>query len=183
MTYNHIGDIDIIDGLIIGGIEAKEGNGVLASWNTTDLSLIKYKVTEQSDMPWVAIDKTTRQIYSCVWGDQNQLQIYDLDTFDFIGTLPVDTANNSPLLPKEIQGGAFYEGELYLCTNVEDGIWKINITTGKVEFVFSDPIFDKYAYEMEGMDFWDLKDKGLGVMHVFGNFMKVTEKSIKSYNP
>ena len=182
-SYNHIGDIDIIGDLIIGGIEANEGNGALASWNTTDLSMIKYRVTEQGDMPWVAIDKTTRRIYSCAWNDQAQLQMYDLDTFEFIGTLPVNTDNNSPLLPKEIQGGAFYNGDLYLCTNIDDAIWKINIATGVVSFALSDPIFDKYDYEMEGIDFWDLRDKGFGVMHVFGNFMKVTEKSVISYDP
>ena len=95
----------------------------------------------------------------------------------------MNTDDNSPLLPKEIQGGAFYEGELYLCTNIDDGIWKMNLQSGKVTFVLSDPIFEKFAYEMEGIDFWDLREKGLGVMHVFGNFMTMREKSIKNYNP
>lgn len=31
MSYNHIGDIDVLDNIIYGGIEAREGNGVLAA--------------------------------------------------------------------------------------------------------------------------------------------------------
>ena len=134
-------------------------------------------------MPWVAVDKSTRLIYSAVWNDQQQLQVYDLDSFSFVKTLPVNTGDNSPLLPKEIQGGAFYEGELYLCSNIDDGIWKMNLQSGKVTFVLSDPIFEEFAYEMEGIDFWDLRDKGLGVMHVFGNFMTMRKKSVKNYDP
>lgn len=37
--------------------------------------------------------------------------------------------------------------------------------------------------QMEGLTFWDLTDKNLGVMHMSGNFMSVTEKSIRSYKP
>ena len=144
---------------------------------------MKYRVTEQRDMPWVAVDRATRLIYSAVWNDQQQLQVYDLDSFSFVKTLPVNTDDNSPLLPKEIQGGAFYEGELYLCTNIDDGIWKMNLQSGKVLFVLSDPIFENFAYEMEGIDFWDLRHKGLGVMHVFGNFMTMRKKSVKNYDP
>jgi hypothetical protein len=106
-------------------------------------------VTEQRDMPWVAVDKSTRLVYSAAWNDQQQLQVYDLDSFSFVKTLSVNTDDNSPLLPKEIQGGAFYEGELYLCTNIDDGIWKMNLQSGKVTFILSDPIFEKFAYEIK----------------------------------
>jgi len=179
LTYNHIGDIDVLDGIIYGGMEAKEGNGILATWNTTDLQLIRYRVTEQKDMPWVAIKTDTRRIYSCIWGDTDHLQIYDLDTFEFVGThdmLP------GILLPKEIQGGAFYEGELYLSTNLEDAVWKLNLDTGALDKVVSDP-YNFHEYEMEGITFWDLRDRGLGVMHIFGNFMQVREKAIRNYTP
>jgi hypothetical protein len=32
-------------------------------------------------------------------------------------------------LPKEIQGGAFYKGDLYLATNVETAVWKVRLFT------------------------------------------------------
>jgi hypothetical protein len=59
----------------------------------------------------------------------------------------------------------------------------MDITTGNFSLVLSDSIYDKYDYEMEGLDFWDLSAKGLGTMHMFGNFMQVHEKGIDSYDP
>jgi hypothetical protein len=144
LTYNHIGDIDVLDGIIYGGMEAKNGNGILAMWNTSDLTMIRYRVTEQKDMPWVALNTDTRRIYSAIWGDTDRLQMYDLDTFEFVGThdmLP------GVLLPKEIQGGAFYEGELYFATNIDDAVWKLNLTSGELVNVLSD-VYDHHEYEV-----------------------------------
>lgn len=42
--------------------------------------------------------------------------IAQLDTY----RLPQGTS-----LPHEIQGGAFYKGELYLASNIEDAVWKV----------------------------------------------------------
>lgn len=125
-------------------MEAKNGNGILATWNTSDLQLIRYRVTEQKDMPWVALKTDTRKIYSAIWGDTDKLQIYDMDTFEFVGThdmLP------GVLLPKEIQGGAFYEGELYLATNIDDAVWKLNLESGELVQVLSD-VYDHHEYEV-----------------------------------
>jgi hypothetical protein len=36
---------------------------------------------------------------------------------------------------------------------------------------------------MEGLTFWDLRDQNLGVMHMFGNFMQLKEKCLRSYSP
>jgi hypothetical protein len=184
MTYNHIGDIDVLDGIIYGGMEAKDGNGILATWNTSDLQLIRYRITEQKDMPWVAIKTDTRKIYSCAWGDTDRLQIYDLDSFEFVG---IHEMLPGVVLPKEIQGGAFYENDLYLSTNLEDAVYKLNLGSGSLEKVVSD-VYEHHEYEvsasnephrrpilfynsganvqMEGITFWDLRDKGLGVMHM-----------------
>lgn len=42
-------------------------------------------------------------------------------------------------------------------------------------------MYPNHEYEMEGLDFWDLTDRGLGVMHMYGNFMQVKEKAIHHY--
>lgn len=88
-------------------------------------------------------------------------------------------------LPKEIQGGAFYKGSLYLASNLEDAVWKVvvwcdifslskltalrrgqvDISSGALTKELSDS-YNHHDYEMEGLDFWDLTDKGLGVMHM-----------------
>jgi len=177
---DHIGDIDVLDGIIYGGIEGCAGGGVLATWNSTDLQMIRHTTTTQKDMPWVAIDPTSKYIYSAVWNDCCNLQVYDMNTFDFIKSVAV--GNDTVHLPGEIQGGAFYDGELYLAVNGDDGIWKVNIATGELSFVLSD-VYNHHEYEMEGLDFWDLREQKHGVMHMYGNFMQAVEKCIRSYDP
>ena len=45
LSYNHIGDIDALNGVLYGGLEDRnDGMGILASWNTSTLELIKYVV-------------------------------------------------------------------------------------------------------------------------------------------
>ena len=178
--YNHIGDIDVIDGIIYGGLESSnEPQGILAAWNATDLSLIRYKETTMKGMPWVAIDPKTRLLYSAVWNDCCKLQVYDLVTFDFVGTV---ATTNPEGLPREIQGGAFYENDLYLAVNGNCSIYKMDINTGHIDFVLSDSM-NHHDYEMEGLTFWDLRKQGYGVMHMYGNFMTIREKGIRSYSP
>jgi hypothetical protein len=45
-------------------------------------------------------------------------------------------------LPKDIQGGAFYKGDLYLATNVDTAVWKVRLFArhSKLIFVFSSPL-------------------------------------------
>ena len=114
LKYDHIGDIDVLDGVIYGGVENKDSNmnAVLATWNASDLQMIRYKVTTETyHMPWVAVDSSTRLIYSAQWNG-DELMVYDATSFDFIRSIPV-----TPSLPKEIQGGAFYDSDLYICVN------------------------------------------------------------------
>ena len=61
-------------------------------------------------------------------------------------------------------------------------MWKLELSTGIIKLELSDT-FKTHAYEMEGIDFWDLRGRGLGVMHIFGNFMQVREKALLNYDP
>ena len=87
--------------------------------------------------------------------------------------------------PKEVQGASFYNNELYISTNINDGIYKIDINSGISEFVFNDDnnyLPDEYYYEMEGLTFWDLSNDGLGLMHMYGNFMNAREKAVHNFD-
>jgi hypothetical protein len=115
LSYNHIGDIDIEGSIIYGGLESKNTNeGILATWSTESLNITKYVVTTQNGMPWVAIDTVNRILYSAPWNSNSELNVYNMDTFESLGVITI--INNDPntipgqSLPKEIQGGAFYEG-------------------------------------------------------------------------
>lgn len=160
-SYNHIGDIDVYDGIIYGGIEAKNGNAALAKWHSSNLTLISYTITEQKGLPWVAVDPSSELLYSALWNDCCQLQIYDMHSFKHVSSLTIPTG-----MPNEVQGGAFYNGLLYLSSNTNVSVWSIDIQTSEKSFILSDDYIDSHIYEMEGLDFWNLEKYGLGTMHL-----------------
>ena len=183
LKYDHIGDIDVYNKVIYGGIENKDGlNAALAMFDINTLEIIKYVIIEDRDLPWVAVDPTTKILYSAQWNDCCSLKMYNADTLEYLGLFPViSSVNTTTPLPQEVQGGAFYNGDLYICVNADDNVYKIDMKTGSIEYVLSDS-YDHHQYEMEGIDFYDLREKGLGYMHLYGNFMSV-EKQIRNYDP
>ena len=159
--YDHIGDIDVDSeaGVLYAGLESSEDfPGILAAYNTSDFSLLRMKTTSQRGAPWVAVDYSTRLLYSNDWGDRQFLQVYDLDTFDFVRSLPGS-------YPAEVQGAAFFRGDLYLSSNLNCSVWRVDVSgdVAAAEMVVSDN--SKRFFEMEGLTFWedeDLKASGLG---------------------
>jgi len=187
LKYNHIGDFDVDDktGILYGGIEMSghQPNGIIAAWNTSTFEMIRYKITTQNGMPWVALDTNNKLLYSCVW-NSDSLQIYDLVTFDFIKQLDLIPANSELGIPKEIQGGTFYKNNLYITSNTNCSVWKVDINTGITTFVLSDETYKYHEYEMEGITFFEneqLENEGYGIMMLYGNFMSL-QKSLHTFN-
>ena len=79
------------------------------------------------------------------------------------------------VLPQGIQGGAFFNDDLYLTANERDNVIKVDVETGEWDVIITNLLTTKrgreYKYEMEGITFMDLRDKGMGQMHFFGNHM------------
>ena len=187
--YNHIGDIDVDskNGIIYIGIEKSghQPNGIIAALNSSDFSMIRYKVTTQEGMPWVAVDYNNKLVYSAVW-NADQLQVYDLDTFDFVKQLDLIPSDEAIGTPKEIQGAAFYKSYLYITSNTNCSVWRVDVNTGVTSFVLSDEYNrDKLQMEMEGITFFEneeLQANGYGVMMLYGNFMSL-QKSLHTFFP
>lgn len=181
MGYFHIGDIEVLDGVLYGGIEGGD-RGVLAKWNTSTLELISYVfIDEQGGVPWVTVNPADRLLYTSTWSNTEVVNVFDIETFAFVRSI---TIANPDVYPREIQGASFYNGYMYVATNIKDAVFRLDITTGVAEFVLQDDdnyVIDGYYYEMEGLTFWDLYDTGHGVMHMYGNFMNAREKAIHSY--
>jgi hypothetical protein len=181
LGYNHVGDIDEKNGVIYIGIEySTSSKGVLAAVNSTSLEVMHYRITEQGGMPWVAVSNEGK-IYSTHWSDTTKVNVWSVKDFSFIESIEAKGVE----LPAEIQGGAFWEkdpGQLYLAAN-GPVVYKFDINTGAtVQFILNDA-YSHHKYEMEGITFMDLEDKGLGTMHLYGNFELLREKSIHNFSP
>jgi hypothetical protein len=109
LSYNHIGDIDVMDGLIYGGLEDRnDGNGVLAAWDIETLTMVRYRVTEQDDFPWVAVEPETKNLWSSSWvksllstssnyfqNDCCTFNIWDPSTFELVSLLRISQHHHS----------------------------------------------------------------------------------------
>ena len=180
--YNHVGDIDEADGIIYIGIEySTTSPGVLASVNSTTLEVMNWTITDQGGAPWVAVDGD--YIYSSHWSDTTKLNLWNRNDFSFQKSI---YAKEGVELPKEIQGAAFYDadpGFIYLAVD-GPAVYRFDATSGSTcEFVLKDA-YDHHPYEMEGITFMDLEHRGLGTLHVYGNFQSLREeKSIHNFSP
>jgi hypothetical protein len=180
--YNHVGDIDLADGIIYAGFEwSASSPGVLASINSTTLEVINYKVTDQEGMPWVAYSQG--KLFSTAWDDTEKLNVYSADDFSLIGTVEPSQGHK---LPQEIQGAAFWssdEDAIYLAVNGPD-VFRFSLTEPRdVVQVLVDMEYKHHVYEMEGITFFDLENTGCGTLHVYGNYETLLEKSIHNFSP
>jgi hypothetical protein len=192
MGFDHIGDIDveISTGLLYGGIEGGNNengkNAYLATYNTTDLSIVSYKEISQDGAPWVCIDPAQRNVFSSPWNEKRQINVYDMDTLEAKG---VYTTPEGLELPGEIQGAAMYENELYLAVNGDCAVYKYNIygtDDASMTLTLQFSGCTNKVFEMEGLSFWDLRQEkphSMGLMHLYGNFDSFKEKGIHSYEP
>ncbi len=171
--YNHLGDCscDVKSGLCYYAVEEPEKvkpSIFVYNLTTTGVSFLKERhEPTQSHMPWVAIDISSAYLYSSEFDDVNQLRVYSASTLEYLETLPL-SGDAIPL--SGVQGGAFYDGKLYLGINKGDSIYEIDVSTGKSELALQQyEEGSRGEYEFEGITFLDLRANGKGLMHNTGN--------------
>ena len=74
---------------------------------------------------------------------------------------------------------------MYITSNTNCSVWKVDINTGVTTFVLSDDTYKYHEYEMEGITFFEdteLQSSGFGVMMIYGNFMSL-QKSLHTFSP
>jgi hypothetical protein len=135
---NHIGDIDYHDGIIYAPLDTTSGytNGHVALYNANDLSYtgIAYPLTGAPSNPkkdiasWVAVDAKRHRGYGKEWQNGNTINIYNLRTWQFEGTITMDMALES------IQGAKVHGDWLYMSSdNTTQSVYRANLTNGHVE--------------------------------------------------
>lgn len=152
--HNHIGDIDVHDGILYAPIE--DGPGYLSPWialyRADDLAwtgrsyeLDRAHLTE--GVPWVAIDGPRRVAYTAEWNDTTRLNIHSLEDFRLLRTIELDRE-----VPR-IQGAKVFRGSLYIARDngAEKSIEAIDPETGHVTHLFDRDLGEEY--EAEGIAF------------------------------
>jgi hypothetical protein len=172
--YNHLGDCvcDKNNGMVYYAVEepTKTKPSIFVyNLTTNGLIFIKEKSqTIQSHMPWVALDEVSGLLYSSEYDAVDQLRVYTAHSLDYLYTLPL-MGQAAPL--DQVQGGAFYQGKLYLGVNGGDSVYEVNVTTGAMELSIRQVAEGNKEYEFEGLTFLNLRHEGKGMMHNTGNHL------------
>lgn len=137
---NHIGDIDVYDGLLYAPIE--DGSAYLHPYIVTydadtlqptgkSYALPQNLLTE--GVPWVAVDGPRKRVYTAEWDPTERINIFDLENdLALVKTLELTTAIG------RIQGAKVFDGEMYATSdNDEKSIYKIDLDTGTVIKLFA----------------------------------------------
>lgn len=152
--HNHIGDIDVHDGILYAPIE--DGGQYLSPWIALyDADTLRFTgrafeldreyLTE--GVPWVAIDGPRKVAYTAEWNDTTRLNVHRLADFKLVRTVELDKT-----VPR-IQGAKVFRGSLYVARDnrPEHSVEAIDPETGHVTHLFDRP--ELGGSEAEGIAF------------------------------
>ncbi|MCO5314981.1 MAG: hypothetical protein M9938_02290 [Solirubrobacterales bacterium] len=141
--HNHIGDIDIHNGILYAPIEDGPA-GYLSPWivlyRASDLTAtgraFELDRTYLTDgVPWVAIDAPRKVAYTAEWNHTTRLNVHRLSDFKLLRTVELDKE-----VPR-IQGAKVFRGSLYIARDnrPDHSIEAIDPETGHVTHLFDRP--------------------------------------------
>ncbi len=158
----HIGGITYYDGKIYVTIEDSKvfQNLYMARYDADTLKLIDYKALplehHENGAPWCAANPDAGVIYSARRDNLEELNVYDPETMEFLGTVPLHADFNV----HKVQGGDMYDGTLYLSVSRDQhAVFSVDVSTGEVKVAFERHLVD--GSEGEGMTVLPMEDGSL----------------------
>lgn len=154
----HIGGISYWNKTIYAAIEDSKvwKYPIVALFDSTTLEFTGkyYRLSAElqiNGVPWIAVDSVNGYIYSAQRDNSPALIAYDIQTLEFVKTIPLS------LPVHKIQGGEMYKGQLYVSTQDEtQAVYAINPLTGAVKKCFDQNL--PKGGEAEGMTVLETPD-------------------------
>ncbi len=154
---NHIGDIDVHNGMIYAPIEDKNYKApkvvLYDAASLTSGTVFDIPVNLQTKgVPWIAVDGPRGVAYMAEWDPTPAINVFALSTMTFVRAIPLSTVIG------RVQGAKVMKGQLYLSTDdAEKHVFKMHLSSGTVFPVFA----LKEDVEMEGIAFFARPDGSL----------------------
>lgn len=153
MGYDHIGGLSYYDGIVYAAVE--DGPDYERSCIVLyDAETLKYTGEyyplpydlHKEGVPWCAVDAEKNYIYTAEWTNATVLNVFNLDTFELVKTIPL----SQPV--DRVQGAEMYDGKLYMSCDELDGnkhVYSVDVESGIVQVEFTRNVGE--AIEAEGM--------------------------------
>ncbi len=182
---DHIGGISYYNGKIYAPVEG--GDEVYASIVVYDAKTLEhtgeiYDLPNElypDGVPWCAVDPETGYLYASFWDEADVIHVYDVnDSMKSVRDIEVKGAD----FIDRIQGGEFYNGELYLSYDIHDNgniknIMKVDVETGEVSLAAERNVGSDNV-EAEGMTFTKNGDEV--ILHVL-DYNKIAGIFLRHY--
>ena len=173
--FNHIGDVDVADGVIYAPVEQpdySQNRQAMLRYDLATLTYIDGVTVTQSHNSWVAVDADAEVAYSMnAFSDQAVVR-YDLaDGWKPLDSVPLDLALG------QVQGGDLRDGFLWLSSDdATDEVYRVDLQTGHVVALGSVGRIDG---EAEGIDATALPSGDLHVVTVDAHVVPVRLVNLK----
>jgi hypothetical protein len=130
--FDHLGDIDIVDGLVYAPLEQPEYDKDLQAMLIYDATTLQYRdgvAVTQHQNSFVTVDADTGIAYSMDYFGGDVLLRYDTrDNWRALDPLPLST------FVDRVQGGDLYGGAVWLSTDDDtDGVYRVDLADGSVQ--------------------------------------------------
>lgn len=180
---NHIGDIDVHDGLIYAPVEDGDQNVGVTRVNTpeyqrpyislydaktlvyTGVSYLLPRELHAAGVPWIAVNGGAGEVYTAEWDmPHDRINVFDLQMkFERFIDLKYPQSFGPGFHLSRIQGAKVWGGALYASRDDEDkSVFKIDLATGAVTKLFS--LNPGVPSEIEGLAVRETPDGAL--LHV-----------------
>lgn len=146
--FDHLGDIDIVDGVLYAPLEQPEYDNGAQAMLAYDATTLQYRSgvdVAQHHNSFVTVDGDTGIAYSMDYFGGEALLRYDTrDNWRALDPLPMST------FVDRVQGGDVYDGAVWLSTDDDtDGVYRVDLADGSVQSLGS---IGRADGEGEGID-------------------------------
>lgn len=190
----HIGGISYANGFVYAAIEDSKvwKNPIVALFDGDTLEFTgEYVLLPGKDsdseyaltrgVPWVTCDVDNGCFYVGECRHTTQLYAFDLETFEYIKTIPLETEVD------RIQGAEMYNGRLYAATNdATRAVYQISLKTGKVlkyfdRILYQPKLIDNFGGEGEDITVLPMADGT--VFHALNIGALFVDANLRHYAP
>jgi hypothetical protein len=134
--FNHIGDIDVVDGIVYAPIEQPDydqGRQAMFRYDAATLRFLDGLEVKQHENSYVAVDPATLTAYTMDRFGGDSLLRYDVAA----GWKPLPPLPMSRFVDK-VQGADLAEGALWLATDDDrDGLYRVLLPSGRTDEIGS----------------------------------------------
>ena len=161
---DHIGGISYYNGLIYASVEndAEDYNLVITYDARTLKPVDVYEMPNEllpDGIPWCCVDADNDYLYCSQFNNVTEILVFDIETMALSHTIPLSREI------VRIQGGEYFEGLLYLSSDIKDSnddvIYTVDIETGEVVTLCTRSLPGMAGNEAEGITVYPMADGSL----------------------